>query len=271
MSAATELDPSASVLKFYATELRREREKIKMTQREMAKRAWMAPSLLNKIEAAKRLPTEDLSKLADELFETGDRFQRLWPLVIRYAYPTWFRPFVELEEAATIIRSFEVQVVPGLLQTERYARAVLAARRPDATALEEQVTARMQRQRIFERIDPPEFRAVLDENALRRCWGSSEVMREQFERIIELAQLPRFVIQVIPYEAGGHAGVGGPFAALTLDEGPDVVYVDGFLQGQILAAPAEVRSAQRAYDLLTAEALSPTRSMDLIASTLKEL
>ncbi|MFI1578697.1 Scr1 family TA system antitoxin-like transcriptional regulator [Embleya sp. NPDC020630] len=271
MSAATELDPSASVLKFYATELRREREKIKMTQREMAKRAWMAPSLLNKIEAAKRLPTEDLSKLADELFETGDRFQRLWPLVIRYAYPTWFRPFVELEEAATIIRSFQVQVVPGLLQTERYARAILAARRPEANQLEEQVTARMQRQRIFERADPPEFRAVLDENALRRRWGSSEIMREQFERVIELAQQPRFVIQVIPYEAGGHAGVGGPFAALTLDEGPDVVYVDGFLQGQILASPAEVKAAQRAYDLLTAEALSTTRSMDLIASVLKEL
>ncbi|WP_439676669.1 helix-turn-helix domain-containing protein [Embleya sp. MST-111070] len=271
MSAATELDPSASVLKFYATELRREREKIKMTQREMAKRAWMAPSLLNKIEAAKRLPTEDLSKLADELFETGDRFQRLWPLVIRYAYPTWFRPFVELEEAATIIRSFQVQVVPGLLQTERYARAILAAGRLDLNDLDEQVTARLQRRRIFERPDPPEFRAVLDENVLRRVWGGREVMREQLERLLEFADQPRFVIQVLPYESGAHAGVDGPFAALTLDEGPDVVYVDGFLQGQILATPADVRAAQRVYDLLVAEALSPTRSIDLITSVLKDL
>ncbi|MFI6985795.1 Scr1 family TA system antitoxin-like transcriptional regulator [Embleya sp. NPDC050154] len=271
MSAATELDPSASVLTFYATEFRREREKIGMTQRAMAKRAWMAPSLLNKIESAKRLPTEDLSKLADELFGTGDRFQRLWPLVIRYAYPAWFRPFVELEEAASIIRSFEVQVVPGLLQTERYARAIYAARRPDPNELEEQVTARIQRQRIFHREDPPEFRAVLDETVLRRVWGNREVMREQLERLVELARLPRFVIQVLAYESGGHAGVGGPFAALTLDEGPDVVYVDGFLQGQILAAPAHVKAAQRAYDLLVADALSPTQSADLIVSTLKKL
>ncbi|MET7298699.1 Scr1 family TA system antitoxin-like transcriptional regulator [Embleya sp. NPDC005575] len=271
MSAATELDPSASVLTFYATEFRRERERIRMTQREMAKRAWMAPSLLNKIESAKRLPTEDLSKLADELFGTGDRFQRLWPLVIRYAYPAWFRPFVELEEAASIIRSFEVQVVPGLLQTERYARAVLAAGRLDLKDLDEQVSARLQRQRVFERADPPELRVVLDENVLRRTWGGRDVTRAQLERVIELAEQPRFVIQVIPYESGSHAGVGGPFAALTLDEGPDVVYVDGFLQGQIMAEPADVKAAHRTYDLLTAEALSTTRSIDLIASALKEL
>ncbi|MFJ8739140.1 Scr1 family TA system antitoxin-like transcriptional regulator [Embleya sp. NPDC127516] len=271
MSAATELDPSASVLAFYATEFRRERERIKMTQREMAKRAWMAPSLLNKIESAKRLPTEELSKLADELFGTGDRFQRLWPLTIRYAFPSWFRPFAEFEEAAAIIRSFEVQVVPGLLQTERYARAILAPGRPDSKELEEEVSARLHRQRIFERKELPDFRAVLDENVLRRVWGGRDVMREQLERLIELARHPRFVIQVIPYESGGHAGAAGPFASLTLDEGRDVVYVDGFLRGQILAEPAHVKTAHRTHDLLAAEALSTTRSIDLIASVLKDL
>ena len=271
MAAADELDPSGSVLTFYATEFRRDRARIGMTQRAMAKRALMAPSLLNKIESAKRLPTEDLSRLADELYGTGDRYQRLWRLVIRYAFPAWFRPFIELEEVASIIKSFEVQVVPGLLQTERYARAILAAGRLDLAELDEQVTARLQRQRIFERQDPPDFRAVLDENVIRRVWGDADIMREQLERLLALAELPRFVIQVIPLESGGHAGVGGPFAALTLDEGPDVVYVDGFLQGQILAAPTDVRAAQRTYDLLAAEALSPTRSIELIVSALKEL
>ncbi|WP_249416215.1 helix-turn-helix transcriptional regulator [Streptomyces sp. TS71-3] len=271
MSYADELDPTDSVLSFYATDLRRFREKAGITQRDLAKRAHMAPSLLNKIEAAKRLPSRELSILCDEVFGTGDHFQRLWPLVVKYAYPSWFRPFVELEEAATLIRSFEAQVIPGLLQTEDYARAVFAPRRLDPDKLDDQVAARLERQRILTRPQPPELWAILDENVLRRRMGGSSVMRGQLERLIIAALEPRTVIQVVPYEAGAHAGVGGPFSALTLDEGPDVVYVDGFLQGQILADPEDVKAAGRAYDLLRAVALSPDRSIDLITDVMKEL
>ncbi|MFE7610295.1 MULTISPECIES: helix-turn-helix domain-containing protein [Streptomyces] len=271
MAYADELDPSASVLSFYATDLRRRRELAGISQRDLAKRAHMAPSLLNKIEATKRLPTKDLSELCDEIFGTGDHFQRLWPLVIKYAYPSWFRPYVDLEEAATIIRSFQVQVVPGLLQTEDYARAVFSARRPDTDRVEEQVTARMERQHILGRKIPPKLWVVLDENVLRRRMGSPETMRAQLERVMSAADAPSNVIQVVPYDAGEHAGVAGPFEVLALDEGPDVVYVDGFLQGQILAESEHVRAAERAYDLLTAVALSPGRSIDLIADAMKDL
>ncbi|MFI9202658.1 Scr1 family TA system antitoxin-like transcriptional regulator [Streptomyces sp. NPDC053048] len=270
MAYADELDPAGSVLWFYAEDLRRRREAAGMTQRALASAAYMSPSMLNKIEAGKRLPTKDLSEVADREFGTEDHFQRLWRLVIRYAYPPWFRPFVDLEEAASAIRSFQVQVVPGLLQTEDYARAVLSAGRPDREALEEQVAARLERQRILTRDTPPELWIVLDENVLRRPMGSTDTMRNQLERLIEAAQTPSNVIQIVPYSAGGHAGVAGPFAALTLDEGPDVVYVDGFLQGQILADPADVKAATRAYDLLTAVALSPDQSIDLIADALKD-
>ncbi|MGR8010318.1 helix-turn-helix domain-containing protein [Streptomyces hypolithicus] len=271
MAYADELDPSASVLSFYATDLRRRREEAGISQRELAKRVHIAPSLLNKIEAAKRLPSRELSQVCDETFGTVDHFQRLWPLVIKYAYPSWFRPFVELEEAATIIRSFQVQVMPGLLQTEDYARAVLSAGRPDADRVDELVTARMERQRILTRDAPPELWVVLDENVLRRCMGSPETMRAQLERLVTAAQTPSNVVQVVPYDGGAHAGVGGPFAALTLDEGPDVVYVDGFLQGQILAQPADIKEAARAYDLLRAVALSPDQSIGLITDAMKEL
>ncbi|MFJ1745544.1 helix-turn-helix transcriptional regulator [Streptomyces sp. NPDC088116] len=271
MAYADDLDPSDSVLSFYATDLRRRREAAGMSQRALAKAALMAPSLLNKIEAAKRLPTRELSALADETFGTIDHFTRLWPLVIRYAYPKWFRPFVDLEAAAAAIRSFEAQVVPGLLQTEDYTRAILAGRRLDLDRVEEIVAARMERQHILKRESPPELWVVLDENVLRRRMGSVDVMRAQLEHLITAAELPTTVIQVVPYDVGGHAGVGGPFAALTLDEGPDVVYVDGFLQGQILAEPQSVKDALRAYDLLSAVSLSPRRSMDLVADVLKDL
>ncbi|MFE5737766.1 helix-turn-helix domain-containing protein [Streptomyces celluloflavus] len=271
MAYADELDPSASVLSFYATDLRRRRELAGISQRDLAKRAHMAPSLLNKIEATKRLPTKDLSELCDEIFGTGDHFQRLWPLVIKYAYPSWFRPFVDLEEAAAIIRSFQVQVVPGLLQTEDYARAVFSARRLEADRVEEQVTARMERQHILTRKTPPELWVVLDEHVLRRRTGSPETMRAQLEHLISAAEIPSNVFQVVPYDVGAHAGNEGPFAALTLNEGRDVVYADGFLQGQIFADPADVKAAVRAYDLLTAVALSPSRSIDLIADVMKDL
>ncbi|WP_328582416.1 helix-turn-helix domain-containing protein [Streptomyces sp. NBC_00370] len=271
MAYADDLDPSDSVLAFYATDLRRRREAAGMSQRALAKAALMAPSLLNKIEAAKRLPTKELSVLADELFGTGDHFRRLWPLVMKYAYPKWFRPFVELEEAASQIRSFQVQVVPGLLQTEDYARAVLSEGRINRDRVEELVTARLERQRILEREEPPELWMVLDENVLRRRIGSVDTMRGQLERLLTAAQTPSNVVQIVPFDVGGHAGVGGPFSALAMDEGPDVVYVDGFLQGQIFAEIEHVRAATRTYDLLTADALSTDRSIHMIANALKEL
>ncbi|MCF3962453.1 DUF5753 domain-containing protein [Streptomyces fuscigenes] len=231
----------------------------------------MAPSLLNKIEAAQRLPTKELSALADEKFGTGDHFKRLWPLVIKYAYPKWFRPYVELEAAATRIRSFEVQSVPGLLQTADYARAILGTRRNNPDKVAEMVSARLERQNILKRQQPPELWVVLDENVLHRRAGGVDTMRRQLEHLKEVAESPNVVLQVLPYDVGVHAGNEGPFAALTLDEGPNVVYVDGFLQGQIIAETEHVSTAERVYDLLAADALSIGRSYDLIDRALKDL
>jgi transcriptional regulator with XRE-family HTH domain len=268
---AEELDPSDSVLSFYVTDLQRRREAAGITQRDFAKTALMAPSLLNKIEAAQRMPTKELSALADEEFGTGDHFRRLRPLVIEYAYPKWFRPYVELEAAAAIIRSFEVQIVPGLLQTEEYAREVLSAGRTNSDEIEELCTGRMGRQAILDRPKPPELWVVVDEAAIHRRPGRGDTMTGQLQRLLDVSDIPNLVIQVIPFEAGGHAGVGGPFTALAMGEGPNVVYIEGFLQGQILAEPDHVRTAERVYDLLMADALSISRSVDLIAHSLKEL
>ncbi|MEW2519051.1 helix-turn-helix domain-containing protein [Actinacidiphila alni] len=265
-----ELTPDNSVLHFYAEDLKRRRTEAGVGQAQFAREALVAPSLLNKIEAAKRLPSKELSVLADARFGTGDHFQRLWPLVIKYAYPSWFRPFVDLEAAAAAIRSFEVQVVPGLLQIVPYARAVLEAGRLGPERVDELLAARMERQNILTRNDPPDLWVILDENVLHRRIGTPEVFVAQLERLLEAAEMPTTVIQVIPYAAGGHAGLAGPFAALSMAEGPDVVYVDGHLQGQILADPAEVKATLRAYDLLQAEALSPAASLQMIQTAIKE-
>ncbi|NJQ00498.1 helix-turn-helix domain-containing protein [Streptomyces zingiberis] len=268
MSAADELDPTASVLAFFASELRRVRREAGVSQTDLARTAYVTPSLLSKIEAASRVPSQDLAEELDRSLGADGHFTRLWPLVIKHAYPPWFRPYVELERNATVIRTFQVQFVHGLLQTEDYARAVLSAGRPDA--VEDLLTARLERQRLLDQDLPPRLWLVMDETVLRRVIGGPSVMHAQLAKLVRAAANPRNVIQVVPYSAGAHAGFG-PFTLLSFAEGADVVHEDGFSRGQLLADPEDVQAAVRSYDLLRAVALSPDASIEMIIAAMKEL
>lgn len=245
------------------------RTKLGLSQERLAKLAHTTQSMISKVEAAKRVASEDLTRDLDIALKTDGHFARLYPLVIRDAYPSWFLPFVELEQDAVSIRSFENQVIPGLLQTEEYARSMLLAVRPDN--LDDLVAARMTRQEIFEREERPRTWFIMDEFALLRHIGGEAVMRAQFEHLLEAGQHPRTVIQLIPRTVGAHPGLAGPFALLGLDEGPDVLHVDGFSQGRTALDQEEVAEGARTYDLLRAVALSPDASAELIGRHLKEL
>lgn len=265
-------DPTASPLQHFGHEVRLARERVGMTRADLGKQAHCGYSLVAKIEIGGRVPTLYFAETCDRTFpHSYGRFERLWRLAIKHAYPSWFRPYVGLEEAASAIRSFEVQLVPGLLQTEEYARAVLSAGRLSSQRVEALLAARLERQRILARDTPPDLWVVLDENVLRRRVAPSKAFAAQLARLIEESEKPSTVIQVLPYAAGGHAGLGGPFSILSMDEGADALYVDGFARGQILADPEVVKAALRAYDLLTAAALSTSASLDLIHTTMKEL
>ncbi len=263
-----DLDSASSMLTFYGAEQRRIRTEAKMSQARLAKLVFCTPPLLCKIEAAQRVPSEELAVATDAALNTGGHFARLWPLVIKYAYPAWFRPFVELEEQATAIRSFETRLIPGLLQTEEYARAVLAGARPDK--IEELVAARLNRQRILTRDDPPRLWVIIDENALRRNLGGPTVMRGQLARLLEATEVPRIVVQVVPADVRAHPA-HHPFWTLSFDEGPDVLYVDGFQHGELRGEPGALTEAHGTYDLLRAIALPPDASIDLIARVMKGL
>jgi hypothetical protein len=186
-----------------------------------------------------------------------------------YAYPSWFLPLVELERNAVSIRSFQGQLFHGLLQTEEYARTILADARPDN--LEDLVAARMTRQSIFEREERPRTWFIIDEYVLMRHVGGEAVMRTQLERLLEAGQHPRTVIQILPRTVVTHPGLEGPFTVLGFDEGEDVLHVDGFFQGRTTADRGEVAVAAHTYDLLRAMALSPDASAELIGRHLKEL
>ncbi|MEZ0073784.1 helix-turn-helix domain-containing protein [Planotetraspora sp. GP83] len=144
--------------------------------------------------------------------------------------PSWFETYVGLEQAAGSIRNYEVQFVPGLLQTEDYARAVIRLGHPAAPAddVERRVRLRMARQELLTRPDPPHIWAVVDEAVLRRSLGGPDVMRRQIQRLLELVALPHVTLQVVPFSVGGHAAAGGPFSILRFSEAdlPDVVYLE---------------------------------------------
>jgi DNA-binding XRE family transcriptional regulator len=261
-------DPTATPLKHFGNEVMIERERLGMSRAELGKVAHCSYSLVHKIERGDRVPALDFAETCDRVFpHANGRFLRLWPLVLRYAFPPWFRRYVELEWTATVVRMFNPQLVPGLVQTPEYARAVLRTGRP--TNLEDLVTARSERQRVLTRDNPARLWLVLNEAVLRNTVGDPGIMRGQLTHLRGLAVNPIHRVQIIR-DKGQHHGWQSPFGLLSFNEGADVVHVDGFPKGYVLAEPDDVSTAQDAYDLLTAMAAPPDESAELIDSFLKD-
>lgn len=189
--------------------------------------------------------------------------------------PGWFQPYVGLEAAATLIRSYEVQFVPGLLQTRDYAQAVVRLGRaePDAGEANRRVELRMTRQQILTRPDPPQFWAVVDEAALRRPIGGAAVMRGQIEALIKATALPNIKVQVVPFSVGGHAAVGGAFSILRFPEPdlPDVVYVEQLTSALYLDKRDDVDQYAAAMETLCVEAAPPRNTPDILSRILDDL
>ncbi|MEU7177006.1 MULTISPECIES: helix-turn-helix domain-containing protein [Streptomyces] len=272
--------PDISLLGFFGSRVLKLRTERKWSQAELAHKARTTGAMISYVENAKRVPSADLARDLDKALGV-DFFEEFYPLVVRYAYPSWFLPFIELETEANQHRVFESQIIPGLLQTEAYARAMLTAVRPDN--LDDLVAARMTRQALFERNQPPHTWFVVDEQALHRNIGGPNVMRVQLERLLTAGQHPRCVVQVVPEEVTAHPGLAGPFTLLSFDQDGqdlktgehrpphDVLYVDGFSQGRTALDTTEVTAATHAYDLLKSYALSPEASAGRIGDYLEGL
>lgn len=257
---------TGSALGLFAVELRHARAARGLTQEALAEKIAYSPSLVGMIETGRRIPTLDLAQRCDDALETSGVLTRMHRLVATEAYPSWFRPWVELEKAAASLRSWQPMIVDGLLQTSDYARAVLRAARPydRDEEIDQLVAARMQRQAILERDDPPRLWVVLDEAVLTRPVGTVSVMVGQLDRLIVAGRDPWVTIQVMPTAAGAHPGLLGPFVLAGFDSSPDVAYLDNALTGQVVERAEDVTHVASLYDTLRAEALSPRASADLI-------
>ncbi|GGW18079.1 transcriptional regulator [Streptomyces capoamus] len=262
------LDPSASPLDYFGSELRRKREEAGLTQKELGAIVFCTGSLIGQIETTLKVPTREFAERVDAALMTDGFFSRLVGLVLRSQLPTWFQPYAEMEAKAAYISTYQAQMVYGLLQTKAYARAVLATGMPDR--LDELVSARMERQRILTRERPPLVWVVLDEAALHRPIGGREVMREQLAHLLGFRDDKWVRIQVLPLDVGEHASLIGSFNALRFADDPDIVYTEDMISGHMTANPDTVREASFRYAHLQASALSVEDSAALITRVMEE-
>lgn len=260
-----------------AGELRRLRESARLTIEEVADKLECSASKISRIETGHvGVTPRDVRDMLELYGVAGDGREALVQLAREARTRGWWHAynevftgaFVGLEADASSLRAYQALLVPGLLQTERYARAVIRALRPDATdtEIDRRVRARRERQRLLTDPAPPEYWAVLDEAVLHRRVGGAAVMAEQLSHLAAVAALPHVTIQVVPFATGAHPGMEGPFLILGFPEqaDPDVVYVESTTNGVYLEMPPDVRRYAVMFDHLRAAALKPDYSVELI-------
>jgi transcriptional regulator with XRE-family HTH domain len=188
--------------------------------------------------------------------------------------PSWFQAFVGLEEAAELIRTYEVQFVPGLLQTEEYARAVISQGSRDAPpdVVERRLSVRMSRQKALTRPDPPRLWVVIDEAALRRPIGGPKVMHRQLEYLVAVASQPNLTLQVMPFRFGAHAAEGGAFSILRFPEADlsDVVYIEQLGGAMYLEKREDVDRYMEAMNRLSVDGATPEATVDILNRIIAE-
>jgi hypothetical protein len=189
--------------------------------------------------------------------------------------PDWFESYLGMEGAASVIRTFELQFVHGLFQTEAYARAVtlLGHKAAPAEEIERRVSLRLKRQDVFATPDPPRVWSVMDEAALRRPVGGRAVLRAQLDHLAEVASLPRVTVQVIPFSRGGHAAAGGSFTILRFAEQelPDIVYIEQLTSALYLDDREDVDHYLEIMNELSTQALPPDATAQFLTEVTKEI
>ncbi|MDX2544190.1 helix-turn-helix domain-containing protein [Streptomyces sp. WI04-05B] len=258
---------------LFGSRVRRLRTAAGLTQPELGAMVHVVGTRITQIERASGAkPTLPLARALDVALEADDLLVDLWPYVYREAFPNWSRKFMEYSARAVAIRQYAAHVVPGLLQTEDYARALLRVGRTlgSEEQLEERVSLRMGRQERLGTPDRPELWAVLDESVLRRPVGGQAVMQEQLARLLGTVTEPHITVQVLPFDQGEHDALGGSLTVLTMPGGSEIAYTEGAHYGQLVEDPDEVRNLALSYDRLRAAALPPLMSLDMIRSVMED-
>ncbi|GHH70137.1 transcriptional regulator [Streptosporangium violaceochromogenes] len=271
-----------------AAELQRLRKETGVTREQVAEHAGCSPVTVTRIESATSAATVALVAMMLDLYEVaGERREALlqlardarkrgWWYKVSGAIPEWVQSYVGLEEEAATFQEYQPEFVPGLLQGEGYARAVMksAPVLPPEEELERRLSIRMKRQeRVLERADPPKMWFILNEAVIRRPVGGAETMRDQLQRLIHLSETNHVTIQILPFAVGVHPAMDGGFTILSFPKpsDPDTVYVE-YWQGSVyLEDPSEVDAYVLLFNHLRARALGPDQTRNLIAQAAREM
>ncbi|WP_455355533.1 helix-turn-helix domain-containing protein [Streptomyces sp. SYSU K217416] len=269
MANIRELDPGASPLHYFGAELRRLRDAAGLTLDQLGKIVFLTGSMIGQIETATKTPKDEHIPRLDAALGADGALVRAWELARRSRLPGWYQRIAQMEATVDKILVFQATVVHGLLQTDGYARAVLGVMHPED--LDIKVEARLARQEILKRAEPPMLWVVLAEAVLHQEIGGKAVMRTQLEHLLSFRRCESVQIQVLPFTAGAHAGMTGSFTIFSFDDQADVAYSEGYEDGGwAVVNSKEVKARWLRYDLLRAAALSPEDSADLIHRVMEE-
>ncbi|MDT3396922.1 helix-turn-helix transcriptional regulator [Streptomyces sp. B1866] len=268
-SGSRELPPSR---RAYGEELRLRREAAGHTQQSLGEAVICSPSMIAHIEAGRRKPRPEDAKRLDTALGTDGFFVRFLSTLDSARVAEHFAYAAELEKSAICIQEYACALIPGLLQTEEYARAVFRARKPNVTTddVDRRAVSRMERGRLLNDLARPEVWSLLDEHVLRRRVGGPAVMAGNLRHVAELAHSGRVRVHVLPFSVGAHALAAGNVTLMRFADMPPVAYLEGVRTGLVEDDPAAVAGYQTGYNLALSEALPQETSLDLIESIAKE-
>ncbi|MFE4018864.1 Scr1 family TA system antitoxin-like transcriptional regulator [Streptomyces sp. NPDC059101] len=266
-------DSRQAVWEYWGTELRRHRENAALTQGMLGDKVFVSGCYIGQFEQAIRRPQLEVAIRIDQVLQTEGFFERTWrKLIDDQRYADYFAKVVQLEAQATAICEFAPTVIPGLLQTPPYARAVTVAANPFVSDdhVEEKVSARMERADILKREDRPEYWVVLHESTIRTPVGGPAAMAEQLEHIAKLMRERTVVVTVLPHSVGAYPSMGGMLTLMEFADAPPTAYTETSFAGMLLDDPAVVKRVRRAYDLIRLAALPSAASLVLIESAAED-
>ncbi|MFK4112268.1 helix-turn-helix domain-containing protein [Streptomyces sp. NPDC002176] len=266
MPGPKDLDPASSPRAMIGSELRHARERKGLKQTELGQILFVSGSFIGQLEAGARRMQPEYARMLDEELDTGDYFARNCAATAKSKYPEHFAEAAEAEAQAISIKEYSPLLIPGLLQTPAYARAVFRAYLPTEPEqqLDELVSVRTDRAVLLD--DPTDLVlwVVVDEAALRRVTGGRAVMAEAVRHVADAARRHRAIVQVLPFDTGAHTAMEGPIRLMDFADAPPMVYFEGVGTGRLEDDPSTVRARQRTFELLAACALSPAKSLVLL-------
>ncbi|MFE9660291.1 Scr1 family TA system antitoxin-like transcriptional regulator [Streptomyces sp. NPDC005955] len=256
-----ELTPDKSVEDLLGWRIRRLRTELGWSVEQLAERVFVSPGRITQVETANDPPGKRLTEQLDGVLNAGGTLAELWPLIKTESFKDYARLFLRAQATARLIHEFSL-AVPGLLQVDGYSRALMGIAYPENSAdLEDAVARRMERQAVFDRLNPPWLWVILSESALTQAQGSPEVMIRQLDHLLDMTSRPNINIQILPSD---RPSIPGSISLLTAPRGERSAYAEGFSSGTYYQEPDDVDRFQRIYDQLQAGALDIQASAQVI-------